>query len=59
MMYPRYSHCRPRVHTSLIGQKAVTALFKVINEHATANIAHTAAEVGMQHFILISSVLVT
>ena len=32
--------------------------FKAINEQGTANVAHAAAEAGVQHFILISSVSV-
>jgi nucleoside-diphosphate-sugar epimerase len=38
--------------------KAVTAPFKAINEQGTANVARAAAEAGVRHFILISSVSV-
>jgi nucleoside-diphosphate-sugar epimerase len=37
---------------------AINAPFKAINEQGTANVARAAAEVGMRHFILISSVSV-
>ena len=38
--------------------QAVTAPFKAINEQGTANVARAAAEAGVRHFILISSVSV-
>ena len=38
--------------------KADIAPFKAINEQGTANVAHAAAEAGVRHFILISSVSV-
>ncbi len=38
--------------------QAVTAPFKEINEQGTANVARAAAEAGVRHFILISSVSV-
>ena len=38
--------------------KGVTAPFKAINEQGTANVAYAAAEAGVRHFILISSVSV-
>lgn len=38
--------------------RSVSATFKAINEQGTANVARVAAEVGVRHFILISSVSV-
>ena len=51
------------VHTAglahVFGRKQVaTAPFTPVNEHGTANVARVAAEAGVQHFVLVSSVSV-